>query len=75
MHTLHMQLMPATHAKVYTYTHCGRKDHLANFSYDKLHVIENNVWVRNAKIQGPEKVWAPKGTRNLFEVSVSSSKT
>ena len=37
------------HSKVYKCTHCGRKGHLANFCYDKIHHINfannKNVWI------------------------------
>ena len=64
-----------THIKMYTCTYCDRKIHLANSYYDKLRVIKNNIWIHNANTQRPQKVWVPKGTPNLINVGVSSSKT
>jgi len=45
---------------VRTCTHCGRKRHLAKFSYDKINVSNfgsKNVWIRRGtKPHGPKKV-------------------
>jgi len=63
------------YARVYTYTHCSRKNHLAKFCFDRLNILNVNVCVHdNINLQGPKKMWVPKGTPNLFDVGVSALK-
>ena len=70
IHTTHM------HARVYKYTHCGRKGHLAKFCFDKTNHVNfanNNVWapfVSNP--HGPKKKWVPKFSPFVFDVGVGS---
>ena len=60
--------------KIYTCTHCDRKDHLAKFCYAKLNMTNKNVWVReNTNPIGPKKIWVPKDTPNLIDTGASSS--
>ena len=53
-------------------THCGRKDHLAKFCYDRIHdsnLANKFIWVRKgAYLHGPNKVRVPKTTPILFNV-------
>ena len=48
-HVSHAHTHDTMYARVYTCTHCGCKDHLAKFCYDKINVLNfasKNVWVR-----------------------------
>jgi len=67
------------YAKVYISTHCGRKNHLARFCYDRLNFINfanNNVWVRKgANHCGPNMIWVPKFTLIVFDIGVGSHLT
>ena len=48
-HAHHAHTRDSLYANVYTCTHCGRKDHLANFYYDRLNNLNfasKNAWVR-----------------------------
>jgi len=67
------------YAHVYTCTHCGRKDHLAKFCYDRIHDVNlanKFVWVREGtNPHGPNKIWVPKTTPSMFDVGVGSHMT
>jgi len=72
--TPHTQLAH-TLARMYHYSHCGRKGHLTNFCYDKLNILNKHVWVRNGTNPGgSKKVWVPKSTPDVFDVGVNSHK-
>ena len=77
-HTLrHAHALGHAHkcAHVYSYSHYGRRGHLAKFYFDKLKVSNSNVWVRNdTNFRGPKKIYVPKSTPIVFDVSVSSLK-
>ena len=59
-----------------TFTHCYHKGYLTKFCYDRLNILNVNVWLcSNTKPQGPKKVWVPKGTLTLFDAGVFFIKT
>ena len=60
-----------THVNMYT---C-RKGHYIKFCYDRLNLASKNVCVRNTNPQGLKKIWVPKFTPIVFDVSVDSLKT
>jgi len=64
------------HAKVYTYTHCGRESYLIKFYFDKLNLFNfanKNVGVPNAtNSRGTKKIRVPKSTQIVFDVGVVS---
>ena len=62
--------------KVYIYTHCGRKGHLAQFCYSRLNLRNKNIWIwKDTSPQGHKMIWVLKNTPILLDVRVSSSKT
>jgi len=86
-HTLHIYAHPSRHihvphvhrhdtlyTRVYNYTHCGHKGHLAKFCYDRINTINfasKSVWVKKgANPHGPKNVWVPKFTSIVFNVGV-----
>ena len=73
-HASHIHTHNTMYAHVYICTHCGCKGHLAKFCYDRIHNINfanKFVWVRKgANPDGPKKVWVPKSTPIVFDVSV-----
>ena len=76
----HDQTHTHMHPKVYKCTHCGRKDHLAKFCYDKINALnfanKENVWVPyNANPQGPKRKWVSKFPHCIFDVGVGSHMT
>jgi len=78
-HTKHAHFSHAYHAhthhtflysKVYTYTYCGRKGHLAKFCYDPINASNDHVWVHKTNTLGPKKVWILKSTNLLLNVGL-----
>ena len=63
-HTLIMLLyiVEFIHALIVT-----EKD-LAKFCFDRINASNNHIWVQNANIIGPKKIWVPKSTNSLFDV-------
>ena len=65
-HAHHAHTHDFMYANVYTYTHCGRKGHLAKFCFDRindLNFINRFVWVRKgANPNGFKRVWVLKAT-------------
>ena len=58
-------------------THCGRKDHLAIFCFDRLNSIKNfaNNNVRVPFVSnphGPKKKWVLKSPPLIFDIGVDS---
>ena len=82
-HAFHVHTHDTMYARVYTYTHCGRKVHLANFCYDRIHALNftsKHVWVRNGvrngtNPHGPKKFWVPKYITISIDVGMGSHKT
>ena len=64
------------YANVYTCTHCGHKGHLIKFCYDRMrnsNFAKKFVWVRKcANSHAPKKVWIPRFTPIVFDVSVGA---
>jgi len=78
-HASHAHTHDTMYAHVYTSTHCGRKDHLAKFCFDRINdskFANRFVWVRKgANPHGLKRVWVPKATPILFDVGVGSHMT
>ena len=78
-HASHVHTHDTMYASVYTYTHCGRKGHLAKFYYDRINVsnfTNKHVWVRKCdNPRGLKEVWVPKFIPISFDVGAGSHKT
>ena len=77
IHTPHKSHVHHAHhafkyGRFYKCTYCGRKGHLAKFCYDRINGTNNHVWVRSINPHGPKKIWVPKSTPIVFDVSVGS---
>ena len=73
-HAHHVHTHDFMYAHMCTCTHCGRKGHFAKFCYDRIHssnFAKKFIWVRKgANLLGPNRVWVPKSTPNVFYVGV-----
>ena len=71
-HTKHVYTPHSHHAyiygRVYSYTYCGRKGHLAKFCFDRINASNDHVWVRRTNSIGPKKIWVPKSTNLLLDM-------
>jgi len=61
------------YGKMYACSYCGRKGYLAKFYFDRINASNNHVWVRNANIKRPKKIWVPKSTNMLHDVGTLQS--
>ena len=73
-HTKHVHTLHSHHAfiydRVYSCTYYDWKGHLAKFCFDRINASNNHLWVRNANIEGPKKIWIPKSTNLLHDIVV-----
>ena len=53
---------------IYSCTNCGQKGHLSKFCFDRINASNDYIWVRNANIKGPKKIWVPKLTNLLHDI-------
>ena len=74
-HTTHTKYVHTPHShyafiycRVYSCTYCGWKGHLAKFFFDRINTSNEDIWVLNANIIGPKKIWVPKLTNSLLDV-------
>jgi len=68
------------YARVYKYTHCGRKGHLVKFFFDRINSYKfANKNISASIVSNPyepkKKIWVPKSSPFVFDVGVGSHKT